>query len=73
MERLVELTRGYELVDIWNMDETDHFFKALPQKGLVEKKRQARGAKKSKTRLTIAFFMNAAGEKSYQTTGGVEQ
>ena len=30
MERLVELTRGYELVDIWNMDETDHFFKALP-------------------------------------------
>ena len=38
MERLVELTRGYELADIWNMDETGCFFKALPEKGLAEKK-----------------------------------
>ena len=42
MERLVELTRGYELADIWNMDETGCFFKALPEKGLAEKKSQAR-------------------------------
>ena len=64
MERLVELTRGYELADIWNMDETGCFFKAMPEKGLAEKKYQARGGKKSKTRLTIAFFVNAAGEKA---------
>ena len=38
MERLVELTRGYEPADIWNMDETGCFFKALPEKGLPEKK-----------------------------------
>ena len=56
MERLVELTR------IWNMDETGRFFKALPEKGLAEEKSQVRGGKKSKTRLTIAFFVNAAGE-----------
>ena len=43
MERLVELTRGYELADIWNMDETGCFFKALPEKGLAEKKSNARG------------------------------
>ena len=46
------------------MDETGCFFKALPEKGLAEKKSQARGGKKSKTRLTIiAFFVSAAGEK----------
>ena len=67
MERLVELTRGYELTDIWNMDETGCFFKALPEKGLAEKKSQARGGKKSKTRLTIAFFVNAAGEKAIES------
>ena len=66
MERLVELTRGYELSDIWNMDETGCFFKALPEKGLAEKKSQTRGGKKSKTRLTIAFFVNFAGEKAIE-------
>ena len=39
-------------------------FKALPEKGLAEKKSPAREGKKSKTRLTIAFFVDAAGEKA---------
>ena len=45
MERLVELTRGYELADIWNMDETGCLFKALPEKRLPEEegKSQKRG------------------------------
>ena len=51
---------------VWNMYETGCFFKALPEKGLAEKKSQARGGKKSKTRLTIAFFVNAAGEKAIE-------
>ena len=63
MERLVELTWGYELADILNIDETGCFFMALPEKGLAEKKSQARGGKMSKTRLTVAFFVNTAGEK----------
>ena len=46
MERLVELTRGYELVDIWNMDATGCFSKPLPEKGLAEKKSLATGGKK---------------------------
>ena len=56
------------------MDETGCFFKALPEKGLAKKKSQARGGKKSKTRLTIAFFVNAAGEKlsNHWWCGGVK-
>ena len=57
MKRIVELTEGYKLEDIWNMDETGYFFKAL-QKG-----KKAKGGKKSKQRLTVAFFVNAAGRK----------
>ena len=45
------------------MDQSGCFFKALPDKGLVEKGKQAKGGKKSKQRFTIAFFVNAAGEK----------
>ena len=63
MKRLWELTNDYDPVDIWNMDETGCFFKALPGNGLAKKKSQTRGGKKSKTRLTIAFFVSAAGEK----------
>ena len=39
------------------------FFKALPDKGLLEKGKQAKGSKKSKQRVTVAFVVNAAGEK----------
>ena len=63
MERLWELIKDYDPVDIWNLDETSCFFKVLPEKSLAEKKSQARGGKKSKTRLTITFFVSAAGEK----------
>ena len=45
------------------MDETGCFLKALPEKGLVEKGKKAKGGKKSKQRLTVAFFVNAAGQK----------
>ena len=63
MERINELIEGYPLENIWNMDESGCFFKALPDKGLVEKGKQAKGGKKSKQRLTVAFFVNTAGEK----------
>ena len=63
MERIQELTEGCSSENIWNMDESGCFFKALPDKGLVEKGKEAKGGKKSKQRFTIAFFVNAAGEK----------
>ena len=43
--------------------ESGYFFKALLDKGLVEKGEQAKGGEKLKQRLTAAFFVNAPGEK----------
>ena len=45
----------------WNEDETGCFYRALPEKALAEKKKECKGGKKAKERLTIAFFANAAG------------
>ena len=56
MERINELVEGDSLENIWNMEESGCFLKALPNKGLVEKGKQAKGGKKSKQRLTVAFF-----------------
>ena len=39
------------------------FFKALTEKGLVEKSRGCKGGKKSKQSLTAAFFVAADGSK----------
>ena len=63
IERLQELTEGYSLEKIWNMDESGCFFKALHDAGLVQKGQQEKGSKKSKQRFTIAFFVSAAGQK----------
>ena len=54
---------GYKAEDVWNEDETGCFYRALPDKSLSEKKKECKGGKKSKERLTIAFFANAAGGK----------
>ena len=40
IERLQELTEGYSLENIWNMDESGCFFKALPDAGLVQNGKQ---------------------------------
>ena len=63
MERLRELCKGYDQRDIWNMDESGCFFKALPTKGLAQKGKKAKGGKKSKQRITVAFFVSADGGK----------
>ena len=62
-ERLPELLEGYEPSNIWNLDETGCFWKALPEKGFGQKKKDCKGGKKAKQRLTIAFIANAAGGK----------
>ena len=63
IERLQELTEGYSSENIWNMDESGCFFKALPDAGLVQKGKKAKGGKKSKQCFTTAFFVSAAGQK----------
>ena len=62
-ERAKVLLSGYRKEDVWNTDETGCFYRALPDKTLSVKKKECRGGKKAKERITIAFFVNAAGEK----------
>ena len=45
------------------MDESGCFFKALPTKGFALKGKKSKGGKKSKQRMTIAFFVSADGGK----------
>ena len=47
--------------DIFNMDEIGQFFRALPNRSLAEVSKQCSGGKRSKERVTCAFFVNAAG------------
>lgn len=63
-ERLPQILVGYKAEDIWNVVETGCFWKTLPDKGM---KTEWNGGKKSKHRVTIAFFVNGAGvsESSY--------
>ena len=59
-ERLKVLISGYDLVNVWNEDETGCFYRALPDRTLSERKKEYRGGKRAKERITIA---NAAGGK----------
>ena len=44
------------------MDETGQFFRAYPNRSLAEVSKQRTGGKKSKERITCAFFVYAAGD-----------
>ena len=63
MERLWELTKDYDPVDIWNINERAAFSMHFQRK-----KSQARGTNKPKPRLSIAFFVSAAGKKVIEPT-----
>ena len=62
-ERLPEILAGYAREDIYNLDETGCFWRALPSRGFGQQGKQCKGGKKSKQRLTIAFLVSAVGEK----------
>ena len=62
-ERLPVIFHGWHPCYIWNMDETGQFFRALPKRSLTEASQSCKGGKKSKDRLTCAFFVNASGGK----------
>ena len=63
IERLPELTAEYELKDIWNMDELGLFFKALPEKGLVQKSKKCKGGKSPNNALQQYFLWQAIVQK----------
>ena len=62
LERIPAIVEGYDAKNIWNCDEMGCFWKALPDKGLAERKKSCKGGKRSKLRVTITFFVNALGE-----------
>ena len=55
-ERLPEILRGYDEENIFNLDETGCFWRALPSHGFGERGKKCHGGKKTKQRFTIAFF-----------------
>ena len=55
-ERLPEIVAAYKKENIWNMDESGVFWRALPDKGFGEKGKSCVGGKKYKQRLTVAFM-----------------
>ena len=63
VKRVKELTLRFAPQDIWNMDELGAFRKVLPEKSLTEKKKRCWGGRQAKQGVTVAFFVNAAGEK----------
>ena len=62
-ERIPELLQGYSSENIWNLDETACFWRALPDHSFGERGSQCKGGKKAKQRFTIALIVNANGEK----------
>ena len=54
-ERLLEIARGCSSDDVWYMDETGIFWRALPDRGFGKKKsRSCKGGEKCKQRITVA-------------------
>ena len=53
-ELLPELVTGYSAENIWNLDETGCFWRALPEHGFGKKGFQCKGGKKTKQRLQFA-------------------
>ena len=49
-ERLPQIVEGYNTEDIWNIDETGCFWKALPDKGLGQVKKECKGNAKVERR-----------------------
>ncbi|GBM94701.1 Tigger transposable element-derived protein 6 [Araneus ventricosus] len=62
-ERLPLLLGGYDDKDIFKMHEMALFFRALPNKSMIQKSEEVRGGKIPKEWLTISFCVSTAGEK----------
>ena len=61
-ERLPELISGYKPDDIYNMDETGLFYRAVPDRTLAIKGQECTGGKKAKERITLALCVSMTGE-----------
>jgi hypothetical protein len=61
-DKLSDIIEGYSARDIYNMDETGLFFRALPDKTLSVKGEDCKGGKKSKERITLSLCVNMEGD-----------
>ena len=59
---LISHIEGYDMCDVYNMDETGLFYRSLPDKSLTVKGEQCNGGKRAKDRITIVLCANMAGE-----------
>ncbi|XP_069842708.1 tigger transposable element-derived protein 6-like [Dendropsophus ebraccatus] len=62
-ERMQVITAGYTDSDIYNMDLTGLFFKAIPDQTLSVKSAQCKGGIWAEQRLTVALCASLGGEK----------
>ena len=60
---LTSLISGYDLKNVFNMDETGFFFRALPDSTLNHVAESCKGGKQGKDRVTVALTCSAMGEK----------
>ena len=63
MKRLVELTRGYELADIWNMGETGCFLRHCQRKVWLNRKVKPEEGKSQKRGWPLHFLWMLLGKK----------
>lgn len=61
--RIPDITEGYDLKDVFNMDETGLYFRALPKQSMVMNGESCKGTKLAKERVTVLLACSAAGEK----------
>ena len=58
-QKIIEIISQYSLKDVYNIDETDLFWRVIPNKTLANRKQA--GMNDAKTRMTFAFIANADG------------
>ena len=59
------MCQDYELQTLI-LNQLGLFFKALPEKGLMEKTKKTKGCKKSKQRMTVTFIVASDGAFAFE-------
>ena len=62
-ERLTEILEGFNKKDVYNLDETGCFWRALPQLDLWRKAKSVKEVKKVSNASQLRLWLNAVGEK----------
>ena len=66
-ERIPELLRGYSAENVWNLDETGCFWRALPEHGFGRKGSLCKGGKRLNKDLRLLILLMLLEEKNLQS------